>query len=235
MSSRYARIVFVLCFVSLVISARAAEPSESERRANAAALTLMRATGFLQIPVNRQAVAETELDESLKRQVDTVFLRMESDLRPLIAAVQNDPGSLESLVTQGRKIVAAAQEEVQKLIPTDQYARLARRTRLVQTQLMAITAGPHTFDEARAALQLTPDQQTKIDALLRETSGQVRKLTNSLTNEERMTASAEQLVTVALDARKRLRAVLTEDQLKGLDDSTNTTGLDPPSGSGKRR
>jgi hypothetical protein len=229
MPSQCARVTLILWLLAFSIgTAQAADPTEAERRASSAALSLMHRTGFLQIPVNRQAIAETTLDDPLKKQIDTIFVRMESDLRPLIAGVQTNPDSVDSLIKDGRKIVAAAQDELRKLVTDDQYDQLARRTRLVQIQLMAITAGPHTFDEARAALQLNADQQKKMDALLNSTGTKVRKLTDALTSEEQMVPSAEQLVTVAVDARKQLRAMLNEDQLKKLDESTNTALTDPP-------
>ena len=226
MLSQSARLTLILGLIAFSVgTARAADPTEAERRASSAALSLMHRTGFLQIAVNRQAIAETTLDDSLKKQLDTIFVRMESDLQPLIAGVQTNPDSLDSLIREGRKIVATAQDELHKLVSDDQYAQLARRTRLVQIQLMAITAGPHTFDEARAALQLSAEQQKKMDVLLNATGTKVRKLTDALTSEERMVPSAEQLVTVAIDARKQLRAMLSEEQLRKLDESTN---LDVP-------
>lgn len=229
MSSNFERVSLIVALLALSAGVRAADPNDAERRANSAALSLMHRTGFLQIAVNRQAVAETSLDESAKKQIDTIFVRMESDLRPLVAGVQTNPDSVESLVRQGRQIVSAAQDQVHNVVSDEQYDQLSRRTRLVQIQLMAITAGPHTFDEARSALQLTADQQKKMDVLLKQTNATVRKLTDALTNEEQMIPSAEQLVVVALDARKQLRAMLSDDQRTKLDESTNTTLTDLPS------
>lgn len=229
MSSQAARCTLAIALAMLIAgTARAADPTEADRRADAAALSLMQRTGFLQIAVDRQAVSETTLDDSLKKQVDAVFARMDADLRPLIAGAQTDPDTVETLVRQGRRIVSAAQEEVHKLVGDDQYEQVARRTRLVQIQLMAITAGPHTFDEARAALQLTAAQQKQVDELLNRTGAKVRRLTDSLTDEQQMVPSAEQLVTVALQTRKQLRAILTEEQLKTLDESTNLSVSQTP-------
>jgi len=222
------------CVMALTCVARAADPTDAERRASSAALSFMHRTGFLQIAANRQAVSEVPLDDATKKKVDDTFVRMESDLRPLIASVQTDPDSLETISRQGQQIVRKAQDQVRQLLSEAQYEALARRTRLVQAQLMAVTAGSPAFREAKTALQVTSDQGNRMDALLSETSAKVRKLTDSLTNEERMIPSAEQLVTVALDARKRLRAILTEDQLKQLDESTNTNLVDGSSGRRRR-
>jgi hypothetical protein len=221
--------VVVIFIAALAGSARPAEPTDAERRANSAALSLMNRTGFLQIAASRQAVAEVPLEEATKVKVDDIFVRMESDLRPLIAAVQTDPDSLDANIRRGRQVVAKAQEEVRQLLTDEQFQALGRRTRIVQAQLMAVTAGPAAFREAKTALQLTPEQAKKLDQLLSETAAKSRKLTDALTNEERMVPSAEQLVTVATEARKKLREILTTEQLKQLDESTNTALVDRPS------
>ena len=227
-------LAILCCLAGLPSIARAADPTDAERRANSAALSLMHRTGFLQIAANRQAVAEVSLDEATKKKIDDIFVRMESDLRPLIAAIQTDPDSLETTTRRGRQIVAKAQDEVRQLLTEEQYAALARRTRIVQAQLMAVTAGPAAFREAKTALHVTDDQGKRLDALLSETEAKSRKLTDALTNEERMIPSAEQLVSVAIDARKRLREILTGDQLKQLDESTNTALVEAPQGRGRR-
>ena len=226
--------LLVICVVAPTCIARATEPTDTERRANSAALSLMNRTGFLQIAANRQAVAEVPLEEATKKKIDDIFVRMDSDLRPLIAAVQTDPDSLDANIRRGRQLVAKAQDEVHQLLTEEQYAALARRTRIVQAQLMAVTAGAPAFREAKTALQLTPEQGKKLDQLLSETAARSRKLTDALTNEERMVPSAQQLVTVATDARKKLREILTSDQLKQLDESTNTALVDGASNRGRR-
>lgn len=219
----------VCCVLSAALTARAADLTEAQRRASSAALEVMQRTGFLQIPVDRAAVAETSLDEATKKKLDDTFVGLEADLRPLVTSVQTDPSSIDDAVFQGRQFAQKALSAVRQAVSDDQYKGLVQRTRLVQVQLMAISAGPAAFARAASELRLTPEQRKKMDALLTETAAQVRHLTDSLMNQDRVVPSAEQLVRVTLDARKRLRAIFTDDQRKTLDDNTN---LEPPKSDG---
>ena len=209
-------VVVIIC-MGLVGPAAAQTAPRSDLQAGTAAMLVAGQLKLFQLPVVIESIGELPVDEAMKTSARDAVREAQAQIHPLLEAAENDPKSVQDLVARGKPILTRMADRLRKLLTPQQYQSLIDRTRLIQQEMMALTLDSKSVDRLFNELRLSSEQREAVKPTVEQTTSRTTQLLRELSEGRHMSTAADEMVTVALDGRRRFRAVLTEEQRNQLD------------------
>jgi hypothetical protein len=143
----------------------------------------------------------------------------------MISDARKDPSNAAHVLETLRTFQREQAVQLRDLFTQEAYEKIGRRSQAIELQLSALASDPNGLLKIlEQGLTMTPEQKKKIQPLVDRLSDRVKQLTADMAGvtgtKDRMTRimdGTDQLVSLAMEDRLRIRDALTPEQREKFD------------------